>query len=166
VEFHSRIDGTNVLLDANENAFGPGLALNSEGALQTSPTGKGSGSSRGSQSPAWRLPWHCQSGRFAMLPRCSGQALISWLCSLTDVPESMLPFPNHRYRRANDSVTTKDRGSGSSRGSQSPAWRLPWHCQSGRFAMLPRCSGSCPEQRGSIANLPDWQCHGSLQAGD
>ncbi|KAL4762623.1 histidinol-phosphate transaminase [Aspergillus foveolatus] len=29
-------DGTNVLLDANENAYGPGLALNSEGALQES----------------------------------------------------------------------------------------------------------------------------------
>ncbi|GES59320.1 histidinol-phosphate aminotransferase [Aspergillus terreus] len=37
-------DGTNVLLDANENAYGPGLALNTEGALQESaangaPTG-------------------------------------------------------------------------------------------------------------------------------
>ncbi|EHA26961.1 hypothetical protein ASPNIDRAFT_171507 [Aspergillus niger ATCC 1015] len=29
-------DGTNVLLDANENAYGPGLALNPEGALQES----------------------------------------------------------------------------------------------------------------------------------
>ncbi|KAL4895792.1 mitochondrial matrix Mmp37-domain-containing protein [Aspergillus ambiguus] len=29
-------DGTNVLLDANENAYGPGLALNAEGALQES----------------------------------------------------------------------------------------------------------------------------------
>ncbi|KAA8651709.1 hypothetical protein EYZ11_000006 [Aspergillus tanneri] len=28
-------DGTNVLLDANENAYGPGLALNSQGALLT-----------------------------------------------------------------------------------------------------------------------------------
>ncbi|KAJ9209287.1 hypothetical protein DTO166G4_9128 [Paecilomyces variotii] len=37
-------DGTNVLLDANENAYGPGLALNKEGALEESaangvPTG-------------------------------------------------------------------------------------------------------------------------------
>ncbi|CAP93936.1 Histidinol-phosphate aminotransferase [Penicillium chrysogenum] len=39
-------DGTNVLLDANENAFGPGLALNSEGALQTSPTGNATGASK------------------------------------------------------------------------------------------------------------------------
>ncbi|RAH43887.1 histidinol-phosphate transaminase [Aspergillus brunneoviolaceus CBS 621.78] len=29
-------DGTNILLDANENAYGPGLALDSEGALQHS----------------------------------------------------------------------------------------------------------------------------------
>lgn len=28
-------DGTNVLLDANENAYGPGLALNSTGKLAT-----------------------------------------------------------------------------------------------------------------------------------
>ena len=26
-------DGTNILLDANENAYGPGLALNGEGKL-------------------------------------------------------------------------------------------------------------------------------------
>ncbi|KAF4759775.1 hypothetical protein N7455_003218 [Penicillium solitum] len=39
-------DGTNVLLDANENAFGPGLALNSEGALQPSPTGNATGASK------------------------------------------------------------------------------------------------------------------------
>ncbi|KAJ5954124.1 hypothetical protein N7501_008403 [Penicillium viridicatum] len=39
-------DGTNVLLDANENAFGPGLALNSEGALQSSPTGNATGASK------------------------------------------------------------------------------------------------------------------------
>ncbi|KGO38984.1 Aminotransferase, class I/classII [Penicillium expansum] len=38
-------DGTNVLLDANENAFGPGLALNSEGALQSSQTGNATGAS-------------------------------------------------------------------------------------------------------------------------
>ncbi|KAI9370534.1 pyridoxal phosphate-dependent transferase [Aspergillus egyptiacus] len=39
-------DGTNILLDANENAYGPGLALNSEGALQES-----SGGSTGSSKP-------------------------------------------------------------------------------------------------------------------
>ncbi|KAL5334641.1 pyridoxal phosphate-dependent transferase [Aspergillus crustosus] len=39
-------DGTNVLLDANENAYGPGLALNSEGALQESTS---NGDSIGSQ---------------------------------------------------------------------------------------------------------------------
>ncbi|KAJ5945073.1 hypothetical protein N7516_005241 [Penicillium verrucosum] len=39
-------DGTNVLLDANENAFGPGLSLNSEGALQSSPTGNATGASK------------------------------------------------------------------------------------------------------------------------
>ncbi|CAG7924409.1 unnamed protein product [Penicillium olsonii] len=39
-------DGTNVLLDANENAFGPGLALNSEGALQASQTGDATGASK------------------------------------------------------------------------------------------------------------------------
>ncbi|PLB48387.1 histidinol-phosphate aminotransferase [Aspergillus steynii IBT 23096] len=40
-------DGTNVLLDANENAYGPGLALNSEGALQESTvTGGSTGSSK------------------------------------------------------------------------------------------------------------------------
>ncbi|CAG8362421.1 unnamed protein product [Penicillium salamii] len=39
-------DGTNVLLDANENAFGPGLALNSEGALQASQTGNATGASK------------------------------------------------------------------------------------------------------------------------
>ncbi|CAI7573724.1 unnamed protein product [Penicillium discolor] len=39
-------DGTNVLLDANENAFGPGLALNNEGALQSSPTGNATGASK------------------------------------------------------------------------------------------------------------------------
>ncbi|KAJ6137469.1 Aminotransferase class I/classII [Penicillium samsonianum] len=38
-------DGTNVLLDANENAFGPGLALNSKGALQSSQTGNTTGAS-------------------------------------------------------------------------------------------------------------------------
>ncbi|KAJ5515039.1 Aminotransferase class I/classII [Penicillium fimorum] len=38
-------DGTNVLLDANENAFGPGLALNDEGALQ-SQTGNATGASQ------------------------------------------------------------------------------------------------------------------------
>jgi histidinol-phosphate aminotransferase len=27
-------DGTNILLDANENAYGPGLALNGEGKLK------------------------------------------------------------------------------------------------------------------------------------
>jgi histidinol-phosphate aminotransferase len=35
-----------VLLDANENAFGPGLALNSEGALQASQTGDATGASK------------------------------------------------------------------------------------------------------------------------
>ncbi|KAJ5256653.1 hypothetical protein N7478_012757 [Penicillium angulare] len=39
-------DGTNVLLDANENAYGPGLALNNEGALQTSHTGNATGASK------------------------------------------------------------------------------------------------------------------------
>ncbi|KAJ5131187.1 uncharacterized protein N7515_007226 [Penicillium bovifimosum] len=39
-------DGTNVLLDANENAFGPGLALNSDGALQNSQTGDATGASK------------------------------------------------------------------------------------------------------------------------
>lgn len=40
-------DGTNVLLDANENAYGPGLALNPEGALQDSAANGGStGSSK------------------------------------------------------------------------------------------------------------------------
>ncbi|KAI9931968.1 hypothetical protein ASPWEDRAFT_40213 [Aspergillus wentii DTO 134E9] len=40
-------DGTNILLDANENAYGPGLALNSEGALQESAaTGASTGSSK------------------------------------------------------------------------------------------------------------------------
>ncbi|KAJ5715801.1 uncharacterized protein N7483_012982 [Penicillium malachiteum] len=32
-------DGTNVLLDANENAYGPGLALNDQGALKASQSG-------------------------------------------------------------------------------------------------------------------------------
>ncbi|KAJ5718647.1 hypothetical protein N7488_004293 [Penicillium malachiteum] len=32
-------DGTNVLLDANENAYGPGLALNDKGALQAAQSG-------------------------------------------------------------------------------------------------------------------------------
>lgn len=31
-------DGTNVLLDANENAYGPGLALDSNGKLATGAT--------------------------------------------------------------------------------------------------------------------------------
>ncbi|KAL3475889.1 pyridoxal phosphate-dependent transferase [Aspergillus californicus] len=40
-------DGTNVLLDANENAYGPGLALNAEGALEESTINGGSmGSSK------------------------------------------------------------------------------------------------------------------------
>ncbi|OOQ90379.1 Histidinol-phosphate aminotransferase [Penicillium brasilianum] len=39
-------DGTNVLLDANENAYGPGLALNNEGALQASKTGDATGASK------------------------------------------------------------------------------------------------------------------------
>ncbi|GKZ16813.1 histidinol-phosphate transaminase [Aspergillus brasiliensis] len=40
-------DGTNILLDANENAYGPGLALNPEGALQESTvTGSSTGSSK------------------------------------------------------------------------------------------------------------------------
>ncbi|KAJ5392048.1 hypothetical protein N7509_007538 [Penicillium cosmopolitanum] len=39
-------DGTNVLLDANENAYGPGLALSSEGALQASETGNATGASK------------------------------------------------------------------------------------------------------------------------
>ncbi|CBF88925.1 hypothetical protein AN0717.2 [Aspergillus nidulans FGSC A4] len=41
-------DGTNVLLDANENAYGPGLALNSGGALQESAA---NGHSTGSSKP-------------------------------------------------------------------------------------------------------------------
>ncbi|KAL4750675.1 hypothetical protein BDW72DRAFT_109798 [Aspergillus terricola var. indicus] len=41
-------DGTNVLLDANENAYGPGLALNSEGALEESAA---NGHSTGSSKP-------------------------------------------------------------------------------------------------------------------
>ncbi|KAE8378410.1 pyridoxal phosphate-dependent transferase [Aspergillus bertholletiae] len=41
-------DGTNILLDANENAYGPGLALNSEGALQESTA---DGNSTGSSKP-------------------------------------------------------------------------------------------------------------------
>ncbi|KAL4815634.1 pyridoxal phosphate-dependent transferase [Aspergillus spinulosporus] len=41
-------DGTNVLLDANENAYGPGLALNSEGGLQESAA---NGHSAGSSKP-------------------------------------------------------------------------------------------------------------------
>lgn len=32
-----------MLLDANENAYGPGLALNNEGALQASQTGDATG---------------------------------------------------------------------------------------------------------------------------
>ncbi|PWY65716.1 histidinol-phosphate aminotransferase [Aspergillus heteromorphus CBS 117.55] len=40
-------DGTNILLDANENAYGPGLALNEQGALQESTvTGTSTGSSK------------------------------------------------------------------------------------------------------------------------
>ncbi|PYH92679.1 histidinol-phosphate aminotransferase [Aspergillus ellipticus CBS 707.79] len=40
-------DGTNILLDANENAYGPGLALNAEGALQESTvTGSSTGASK------------------------------------------------------------------------------------------------------------------------
>ncbi|CEO59312.1 Putative Histidinol-phosphate aminotransferase [Penicillium brasilianum] len=39
-------DGTNVLLDANENAYGPGLALGKEGALQASQTGDATGASK------------------------------------------------------------------------------------------------------------------------
>ncbi|GFF23561.1 histidinol-phosphate aminotransferase [Aspergillus udagawae] len=40
-------DGTNILLDANENAYGPGLALNSEGTLKESTVNGGaSGSSK------------------------------------------------------------------------------------------------------------------------
>ncbi|KAJ5184389.1 hypothetical protein N7491_007745 [Penicillium cf. griseofulvum] len=39
-------DGTNVLLDANENAFGPSLALNNEGALQSSQNGNATGASK------------------------------------------------------------------------------------------------------------------------
>ncbi|PWY84052.1 histidinol-phosphate aminotransferase [Aspergillus eucalypticola CBS 122712] len=40
-------DGTNILLDANENAYGPGLALNPEGALQESTvTGSSTGFSK------------------------------------------------------------------------------------------------------------------------
>jgi len=31
-------DGTNILLDANENAYGPGLALNSNGTLSNGDT--------------------------------------------------------------------------------------------------------------------------------
>ncbi|KAL4937254.1 hypothetical protein BDV06DRAFT_203290 [Aspergillus oleicola] len=41
-------DGTNVLLDANENAYGPGLALNQQGALQDSAV---NGNSTGSSKP-------------------------------------------------------------------------------------------------------------------
>ncbi|KAL4806578.1 pyridoxal phosphate-dependent transferase [Aspergillus unguis] len=41
-------DGTNVLLDANENAYGPGLALNSQGALEDSAV---NGNSTGSSKP-------------------------------------------------------------------------------------------------------------------
>ncbi|KAL4982135.1 pyridoxal phosphate-dependent transferase [Aspergillus falconensis] len=41
-------DGTNVLLDANENAYGPGLALNCEGAVQESAA---NGHSTGSSKP-------------------------------------------------------------------------------------------------------------------
>ncbi|EAW07424.1 histidinol-phosphate transaminase [Aspergillus clavatus NRRL 1] len=40
-------DGTNILLDANENAYGPGLALDSEGALaESTVTGDSTGSSK------------------------------------------------------------------------------------------------------------------------
>ncbi|KAJ5819527.1 hypothetical protein N7474_005118 [Penicillium riverlandense] len=39
-------DGTNVLLDANENAYGPGLVLNSEGALQADGAGGSTGASK------------------------------------------------------------------------------------------------------------------------
>ena len=35
-----------MLLDANENAYGPGLALNSEGALQTDGAGGSTGASK------------------------------------------------------------------------------------------------------------------------
>jgi histidinol-phosphate aminotransferase len=35
-----------VLLDANENAYGPGLVLNSEGALQADGTGVATGASK------------------------------------------------------------------------------------------------------------------------
>jgi hypothetical protein len=35
-----------VLLDANENAYGPGLALSNEGALQASQTGDATGASK------------------------------------------------------------------------------------------------------------------------
>ena len=35
-----------MLLDANENAYGPGLALNNEGALQASQTGGATGASK------------------------------------------------------------------------------------------------------------------------
>ncbi|KAJ5627806.1 Aminotransferaseclass I/classII [Penicillium lividum] len=38
-------DGTNILLDANENAYGPSLVLNAEGALQPSQTGNATGAS-------------------------------------------------------------------------------------------------------------------------
>ncbi|KAL2220691.1 histidinol-phosphate aminotransferase [Thermoascus aurantiacus ATCC 26904] len=41
-------DGTNILLDANENAYGPGLALNSEGALELSTV---NGATTGSSKP-------------------------------------------------------------------------------------------------------------------
>ena len=40
-------DGTNILLDANENAYGPGLALNGEGTL---PGAKVNGTSDSSAS--------------------------------------------------------------------------------------------------------------------
>ncbi|KAJ5753079.1 Aminotransferase class I/classII [Penicillium odoratum] len=38
-------DGTNILLDANENAYGPSLVLSAEGALQASQTGDATGAS-------------------------------------------------------------------------------------------------------------------------
>lgn len=34
-------DGTNILLDANENAYGPGLALDNYGKLANGPTNNG-----------------------------------------------------------------------------------------------------------------------------
>lgn len=51
--------------------------------------------------------------------------------------------------RRDGRISLTDRGSGSNRGSQSPAWRLPWHCRSGRVAMLPHCSGQDQDQRHS-----------------